>query len=404
MIAAVTARRPGVSISFVEAEPPEAIAAVRENRADIALTYSYPGDRREHLESAASGLSSRLIGDDDTVVVVPTGHPAAAHDPIDLSQLAGERWIAGCPQCRGHLLEACGRAGFTPDIAFETDNFIAVENLVAQGVGMAILPRMAVASLPMLAGIAAPRLPAAEARTLHVVTARGAEHVPAVGAALEVMGEVLADHLGTREATPPAGRIEGMSATPDPRTTTATGADVRVRFCPSPTGLPHVGLIRTVLFNWAYARHNGGKLVFRIEDTDAARDSEESYQQLLEALRWMNIDWDEGVEVGGPHAPYRQSQRHEIYREVLDKLIAAGRCTRATRPPKRSTRATRPTAARSSSATTTSTATSRTSRRPPSAPRVASPRGACACPTRTSPSSTSSAARSPSRPGRSPTS
>ena len=98
---------------------------------------------------------------------------------------------------------------------------------------------------------------------------------------------------------------------------------MRVRFCPSPTGLPHVGLIRTVLFNWAYARHNGGKLVFRIEDTDSARDSEESYLQLLDALRWMRIDWDEGVEVGGPHAPYRQSQRHEIYREVLDKLVAA---------------------------------------------------------------------------------
>ena len=115
-----------------------------------------------------------------------------------------------------------------------------------------------------------------------------------------------------------------MSSSPDPRTTTATGADVRVRFCPSPTGLPHVGLIRTALFNWAYARHNGGKLVFRIEDTDAARDSEESYQQLLDALRWLRIDWDEGVEVGGPHAPYRQSQRHDIYREVLAKLVAAG--------------------------------------------------------------------------------
>ncbi|MGX9349122.1 glutamate--tRNA ligase [Microbacterium sp. KNMS] len=114
-----------------------------------------------------------------------------------------------------------------------------------------------------------------------------------------------------------------MSA-PDPRTTTATGADVRVRFCPSPTGLPHVGLVRTALFNWAYARHHGGKLVFRIEDTDAARDSEESYQQLLDALRWLRIDWDEGVETGGPHAPYRQSQRHDIYREVLDKLISAG--------------------------------------------------------------------------------
>ena len=115
-----------------------------------------------------------------------------------------------------------------------------------------------------------------------------------------------------------------MASTPDPRTTTATGADVRVRFCPSPTGLPHVGLIRTVLYNWAYARHNGGKLIFRIEDTDAARDSEESYLQLLEALKWLQIDWDEGVEVGGPHAPYRQSQRHEIYREVLDKLIETG--------------------------------------------------------------------------------
>lgn len=115
-----------------------------------------------------------------------------------------------------------------------------------------------------------------------------------------------------------------MSSSPDPRTTTATGADVRVRFCPSPTGLPHVGLVRTALFNWAYARHNGGKLVFRIEDTDAARDSEESYQQLLDALTWLKIDWDEGVEVGGPHAPYRQSQRMELYAEVLEKLKASG--------------------------------------------------------------------------------
>lgn len=115
-----------------------------------------------------------------------------------------------------------------------------------------------------------------------------------------------------------------MASTPDPRTTTATGSDVRVRFCPSPTGLPHVGLVRTALFNWAYARHNGGKLIFRIEDTDAARDSEESYHQLLDALNWLNIDWDEGVEVGGPHAPYRQSERHDLYRGVLDKLVASG--------------------------------------------------------------------------------
>jgi len=115
-----------------------------------------------------------------------------------------------------------------------------------------------------------------------------------------------------------------MPSSPDPRTTTATGADVRVRFCPSPTGLPHVGMVRTALYNWAYARHTGGKLVFRVEDTDAARDSEESYRQLVDALTWLKIDWDEGVEKGGPHAPYRQSQRREIYAEVLDKLIATG--------------------------------------------------------------------------------
>ncbi|MBD8485968.1 glutamate--tRNA ligase [Frigoribacterium sp. CFBP 8759] len=105
---------------------------------------------------------------------------------------------------------------------------------------------------------------------------------------------------------------------------TATGTDVRVRFCPSPTGTPHVGLIRTALFNWAYARHTGGKLVFRIEDTDAARDSEESYEQILDGLRWLNIDWDEGIDAGGPHGPYRQSQRHDIYRGVIDQLLERG--------------------------------------------------------------------------------
>lgn len=103
-----------------------------------------------------------------------------------------------------------------------------------------------------------------------------------------------------------------------------TASGVRVRFCPSPTGTPHVGLIRTALFNWAYARHTGGTLVFRVEDTDAERDSEESYLALLDALRWLHLDWDEGPEVGGPYAPYRQSERAEIHRDVVAQLLAAG--------------------------------------------------------------------------------
>ncbi|MFF2044707.1 glutamate--tRNA ligase [Kitasatospora sp. NPDC058170] len=103
-----------------------------------------------------------------------------------------------------------------------------------------------------------------------------------------------------------------------------TDPTVRVRFCPSPTGNPHVGLVRTALFNWAFARHNGGTMVFRIEDTDSARDSEESYEQLLDAMKWLGFDWDEGPEVGGPHAPYRQSQRMDIYADVACRLHEAG--------------------------------------------------------------------------------
>lgn len=85
-----------------------------------------------------------------------------------------------------------------------------------------------------------------------------------------------------------------------------------------------MGLVRTALFNWAYARHTGGTFVFRIEDTDAARDSAESYAAILDALRWLGLDWDEGPEIGGPYAPYRQSERSEIYRDVVARLVAAG--------------------------------------------------------------------------------
>ncbi len=95
---------------------------------------------------------------------------------------------------------------------------------------------------------------------------------------------------------------------------------VRVRMAPSPTGSPHVGLARTALFNWAFARHHGGTFVFRIEDTDAARNTQESYDGLIEVMQWLGLDWDEGPLVGGPFAPYRQSERSAIYADVLARL------------------------------------------------------------------------------------
>lgn len=103
-----------------------------------------------------------------------------------------------------------------------------------------------------------------------------------------------------------------------------TNSKIRVRFCPSPTGDPHVGMIRTALFNWAFARKNNGTFVFRIEDTDAARDSEDSFKALLAAMRWLNLDWDEGPEVGGPHGPYRQSERKDIYSPIAKDLLENG--------------------------------------------------------------------------------
>jgi glutamyl-tRNA synthetase len=101
--------------------------------------------------------------------------------------------------------------------------------------------------------------------------------------------------------------------------------DVRVRFPPSPTGNLHVGNVRSALFNWVFARHYGGRLVLRIEDTDAARHSEESVEYLMRSLRWLGIDWDEGPGVGGPHAPYRQSERFDIYADIAQRLLEAGR-------------------------------------------------------------------------------
>lgn len=98
---------------------------------------------------------------------------------------------------------------------------------------------------------------------------------------------------------------------------------VRVRFCPSPTGSPHVGFARTALYNWAFARHHGGTLVFRIEDTDKERSTQESYEAMLAAMRWLGLDWDEGPEVGGEFGPYKQSERGDIYRDVLARLAAS---------------------------------------------------------------------------------
>ena len=100
--------------------------------------------------------------------------------------------------------------------------------------------------------------------------------------------------------------------------------NVRVRFAPSPTGFLHIGSVRTALFNWLYARHNGGTFVLRIEDTDTARNTEQSLRTILDGLRWLGLDWDEGPEKGGQLGPYFQSQRADIYKHRVKELIDKG--------------------------------------------------------------------------------
>lgn len=99
---------------------------------------------------------------------------------------------------------------------------------------------------------------------------------------------------------------------------------VRVRFAPSPTGFFHIGSARTALFNWLFAHHTKGTFILRIEDTDEERNTEESLQCLIEGLRWLGLNWDEGPEVGGEYGPYFQSQRGDIYKEYLNKILASG--------------------------------------------------------------------------------
>jgi len=99
---------------------------------------------------------------------------------------------------------------------------------------------------------------------------------------------------------------------------------VRVRFAPSPTGIPHVGNLRTALFNWLFARHHGGSFILRIEDTDIVRKVKGAVDTILESLRWLGMDWDEGPEIGGDYGPYFQSQRLEIYQGIAQRLLEQG--------------------------------------------------------------------------------
>ena len=172
--------------------------------------------------------------------------------------------------------------------------------------------------------------------------------------------------------------------------TNATDARVRVRFAPSPTGRLHVGGARTAIYNWAFARAMGGDFILRIEDTDPERSTEENVQVILNAMKWLGLDWDEGPEVGGQAGPYFQTQRMDTYAAALELMKERGSvypcfCTKEELDAKRA-------AAEANeggyAGLRPARAATSTPPKPPAASKPASRTcGACACPRTTGPSS-----------------
>jgi DNA-binding transcriptional LysR family regulator len=178
---------PGLRVTLDEAEPPEALRMVRSGECDVALAFDYPGVGLGRGEDDLAGLVTRHLLDEPTLVALPTDHPAAGGGALALADLADERWIAGCPRCRGHLLTAAEACGFTPEIAYATDDYVAVLALVAAGLGVALLPDLVRPIAERQPGVVVRRAAGTSNRTVHAVAAPDLLRVPAVAATLDAL-------------------------------------------------------------------------------------------------------------------------------------------------------------------------------------------------------------------------
>ncbi|MFD8982487.1 LysR family transcriptional regulator [Streptomyces sp. NPDC059564] len=184
-LAAMRAAHPGTRISLVEAEPPRSVEMLREGDCDLALAFRYGGDGGGAQAAAAEWedlvvtplLTDRLVG------LVPEGHRLAGAGRVGMAELAEEPWIAGCPRCRRHLVEVCEGVGFTPRIDFATDDYPAVVGLVGAGLGVAVLPELAVESV-RAKGVSTLAVEPAVEREVVALTLPDLARVPAVAATL----------------------------------------------------------------------------------------------------------------------------------------------------------------------------------------------------------------------------
>lgn len=180
-IALLRERHPGLALDLVETEPPEASALLRAGTVDIALTFSYPG------QPEPDGLTSVDVHDDPLYLVAPRGLDLG-DEPLDLARFAGTRWVTGCERCRSELLALCSEAGFAPEIAFASDDYVAVQSLVASGLGVTVLPGLALRAHRNPDVVRRP-VPGAS-RRIQVTTYGAPPHPASVDAVAAVLAEV----------------------------------------------------------------------------------------------------------------------------------------------------------------------------------------------------------------------
>lgn len=187
-LALVKERFPDVQVSFTEAEPPESLAALRSGECDVAVAFAYEGTDLARGEEDIDSFVTRKLLDDEVRLALPLDHPKAKAKKVKLADLASEPWIAGCPRCRGHLLSLAERAGFNPDVAFETEDYVAVLGLVSEGLGVALIPDLIRRSASNPGVVTLPMDPASR-RAVYAVTTPDLQRVPAVASTLDALCE-----------------------------------------------------------------------------------------------------------------------------------------------------------------------------------------------------------------------
>ncbi|MER6912761.1 LysR family transcriptional regulator [Streptomyces sp. NPDC000594] len=182
---------PGVRVELLEGEPPESLRLLTRGECDITLAFSYPGLA---VETPQEVEEIRLL-EDRVTVLLPTGHPLARRRAVHLGDLSRERWIAGCPRCRAHFLHTCAEAGFTPDIAFASDDNLVVQSMVAAGIGIAMMPAL-VLSFLCHRKITGRLLEPHAFRRVSAYVLRDHQRIPATGLVLDELRRVAANRVG----------------------------------------------------------------------------------------------------------------------------------------------------------------------------------------------------------------